>query len=184
MLIASLLLTAGLVLLFYRLPLPLFLACTHPFAQRLAPALLVTLVIDILAGLRLLIKRHRIILAVASPGLILLVLWLGYYPWSPLGFSHVLHGFVVIAGSNTSTIQSGSIITLRSGAVNAIEPIVFPDVISCEWISSYGGALDDPHSCDTVYAAPGSDFDILRVRLQPICNLPPSFGEIKVSISP
>jgi hypothetical protein len=182
--LASLALAAGLFALFNALPS--VLPCTYPAAQSLVLVLGMLLVIHL--SVRAWLPGARYVLAVEIM-LIVVVAWLGSYALSPLGFSsgHIpaLRGFTVMTRTRgMRTIAPGGVITLGSGVPAAIQPVTLPGDMRCTWVSSGGGALDEPHSCAVVYVPPQADYDILRVSLQPGCGLPHSVEQIKISILP
>lgn len=184
--VASLLLAAGLFAAFNTLR-PV-LPCTYPAVQSLALALCVVLTLNLFVSARLLGRQAWYVLG-AQAILIVLVAWIGFYPLSPLGFSSgripVLRGFTVMTRTRgTWTIAPGEIITLGSGAPAAIQPLTLLTDVRCSWMSTRGGALDEPQSCATVYVPPQADYDILKVSLQPACGLPHSVAQIKISILP
>ena len=179
-LLASAALTGGLFVVFRAMP-PL-IPCADPTAQSLTLALCITLVFQLLAG-----GRFRWV-AGAQAALVLLVVWMGFYPLSPLfssGRIPVLQGFTIITRARgTANVAPGAIVTLRSGKPAAIQPLTLIDDLRCAWMSASGGALDDPQSCAIVYVPQQREYDILKVSLQPGCGLPRSVGQIKVSILP
>lgn len=187
----NLLLAGSLFVAFYRLPAPSLLPCTQPLAQTVLLVLGGTLVLNILAAVfwrKLWFKRSRLSL-LALVGLCLLILWLGSYPYSPLGFSSgkhpLLHGFLITRqGQVNQPVASGEILSLQAGSPMGIVPLSDLPNLSCHWNSLNGGAWDDPGSCETTYAAPAADYDILTVRIEPGCKLPPLHEQIKISILP
>ncbi|HEY9151528.1 MAG TPA: hypothetical protein VIN60_01480 [Anaerolineales bacterium] len=47
------------------------------------------------------------------------------------------------------------------------------------------GSLDDSGNCDLVYMPPAtSDFDLLKVLIQPECHLPEVQENIKITVLP
>jgi hypothetical protein len=132
----------------------------------------------------------RGLIAGTNIGLSLLVLWLGIYPISPLGFSSgripIAQGFILTQSLRPDAhIASGETITVVGGAAIALQAITIPVVKNCSWISAKGGKLDDPGSCDIAYMPPAnSDFDLLRVLVQPACQLPEVQENIKIVVLP
>jgi hypothetical protein len=187
----NLFLAGGLFIAFYILPVPSLLPCTHSLAKTILLALGMTLVLNVLAAVfwrKLWIKRSRLSFLVLV-GLCLLTLWLGSYPYSPLGFSNgnypILRGFLITRqGRVNEPVDSGDIILLPVGSPAAITVLSDLTNLSCQWNSLNGGAWDDPGSCDTAYLAPAADYDILTVRIEPGCKLPPIRAQIKISILP
>jgi hypothetical protein len=185
-LLAGLALAAGLFAVFSALP-PV-LPCTYPAAQSLVLALGALLLIYFFSGPRWLPGARARYLAVTAV-LIGLVAWLGFYPLSPLGFSTgripVLRGFTVVTRArSTVNIAPGAVLTLGSGVPAAIQPVTLPGDMRCTWMSTRGGALDEPSSCAVVYVPPQADYDILKLSLQPGCGLPRSVERIRISILP
>ena len=126
---------------------------------------------------------------IVLPLLLLLLLWLGSYPFSPLGFSNgripVLRGFVITMSLRPSlAIASGEIVTIASGSIIGIRSTTLPVDMSCFWATTNGGEFDDPRTCNTDYSAPPAGFDVLKVDIQPGCHLPNALGEIKITILP
>ena len=123
-------------------------------------------------------------------GLILLALWLGTYSISPLGFSSgripVAQGFVLTRSMRPDVnIASGETINVVSGSAIGIRAITLPIGKHCFWLSSKDGSFDDPGSCDIAYMPPtDSDFDLLKVLIQPACHLPEIQEHIKVIVLP
>ena len=185
LLLASAALTGGLFAGFRALP-PL-VPCADPTAQSLTLALCVTLVLQLLADARWLGGCFRWVTG-AQAALVLLVAWMGFYPLSPLfssGRIPVLQGFTVITRARGAVnVAPGAIVTLSGGRPAAIQPLTLIEDVDCAWVSTSGGALDDPQSCAIVYVPPQADYDILKVSLQPGCGLPRSVGQIKISILP
>jgi hypothetical protein len=95
------------------------------------------------------------------------------------------HGFLITReGWINQPVASGDILVLPSGPSAGITVLSALRDVECQWDSLYGGAWDDPDSCDTTYAVPFADYDILTVRVVPGCNLPPLRGQLKISILP
>jgi hypothetical protein len=187
--VATGLMTGSLLFLFIRLPIPMIIPCTDPLAQDLLLALSVSLIIQV-------IIRHGNFPINSSPvwvALLLIglsVLWLGSYPFSPLGFSSgripVLRGFNVTKFARRPfTLDSGERITVTSHSLTYIKAITQQVDESCYWASMEGGEFDDPTSCEVAYRAPGgADHDVLKLLVKPSCKLPDAHGEIRVSILP
>ena len=189
--VLNLSLAGFLFLVFDRLPMPVLVPCSHPRVQPILLAIASTLFLNILAGLiweRFWWKRAQWSLLTFT-ALFLLTLFLGSYIYSPLDFSigkdAVLQGFLVSRrGRVNEIVASGEIISLSAGAPAAISiESEFQDM-ECQWVSQNGAAWDDPASCDTTYVPPAADYDILTVRINPGCKLPPVRGQIKISILP
>ena len=123
-------------------------------------------------------------------GLILLALWLGIYPISPLGFSSgripIAQGFVLSRSMRAdANLASGETINVIGNSAIAIKVITLPISKNCVWLSTKGGSLDDPRSCDIAYMPPtDSDFDLLKVLIQPSCHLPETQENIKIIVLP
>jgi len=187
----ELLLAGGLFTLFTILPAPSFLPCTHPLAKAILLALGITLVLNILAAIfwgKLCFKCSGLGL-LTLVALCLLALWFGSYPYSPLGFfngnDQILRGFLITRqGRVNEPVASGDILSLRADSPVGITMLSNLSNMSCQWSSLNGGVWDDPGSCDTTYLAPAADNDILTVRIEPGCKLPPLHGQIKISILP
>lgn len=180
----------GILLFFFNVvPIPWIVPCTFPLAQNVSFAIVIPLIIQIVGILKIPAISSKSLLIVLI-FLLTSVLWLGSYPFSPLGFSSgqipLLRGFVVTRFDHLPlTIASSKIVTMTGGSTMEIQTLVLPVDISCYWMSSNGGAFDDPTSCDTAYLSPeGMDFDIIHLRIHPDCHLPDTLGEIKVSIFP
>lgn len=177
------------LLIINSLPVPFSVPCTYPLAQNIALALCISLGVHFLFINRTWPSNPGLVILIYSVFLIL-ILALGSYTFSPLGFSTgripVLRGFTVTRfGRPPISITSGNIVTIAANSVTGIRPIVLPGSMTCYWASNNGGALDDPGSCDVAYLPPpGADFDILKVLVQPSCHMPVSHGEIRVSIQP
>src|SRR5688572_20222220 len=129
------------------LPLPALLPCTDPFAQRVVLAGCVALMLQLFVGAKILPQYDRRLLIVEA-ALVLLVVWLGSYPVSPLGFSDgripVLRGFSVVrATGRESLILPGEILLLGSGSIVALKPLMLTGDVRCNWSSANGGALDE-----------------------------------------
>ena len=170
------LLTLGLYPVFYLLP-PL-VACTDHAAQSLVLALC-----GGVGGYLLLGERSPWLLAGAVT-MILLTVWLGVYPLSPL-FKNTLQGFTVITRIHGSQrIAPGDVLTMAAGAPAGLEPLTVLAPLHCHWISAQGGVFDDPQSCGTAYMPPARAYDTLKVIIQPGCGLPNTLGQIKISILP
>ena len=168
---------------------PQFLPCIHPYSQSIALAIIVLLVIYLVIAVKILPKTGKPAIGAAA-AVFFLVLWLGSYPFSPLGFSDghipILSGFTVTTRTKHITnLAPGEIVTLASGSPAEIEPVLLLAMnTKCNWSSSNGGTLDSPDTCDLVYIPPQADFDILKIKIRPGCGLPQSTTQIKVSILP
>ena len=82
-------------------------------------------------------------------------------------------------------IASGETINVVGGAAIALQTVTIPVAKNCSWISAKGGSLDDPASCDIAYMPPAnSDFDLLKVLIQPTCQLPEVQENIKIVVLP
>jgi hypothetical protein len=131
-------------------------------------------------------KRYWFVL-IGQVVLLAIVFWLGSYRFSPVYANvDVLRGFDVTIGQRPKvTIQSGAIVSLGQNTLAVIVPLTLPgDTPSCNWASQMGGALDEPTSCETIYAPPSADYDILRLSVRSICGVPNASGQIKISILP
>jgi hypothetical protein len=169
-------------------PLPLLFPCTQPQAQTVILALFAALAFQILIGAKILPGTSRVTLGLTTT-LLLLTFWLGFYPLSPLGFSSgripVLSGFFVTTRSRLkSTVAPGEILSLASGLPAAIEPKLLPVNAKCSWTSVNGGSLDDPQTCDTIYQPPQTEYDLLKIHIQPGCGLPEANAQLKISLLP
>jgi hypothetical protein len=177
------------LLFFAALPGLVLIPCTYPLAQSLAFALCAALLIHLFVFNRFWLVRARSLM-VAYFLCLLLVLWLGSYPFSPLGFSSgrvpVLGGFMLTrSGRPPISVASRQVVTIAAASISQITPMTLPVDMTCTWLSTNGGALDDPRSCDVAYFSPGaSAYDTLKLLIQPGCRLPNAEGEIKISILP
>ena len=175
--------------IFNVLPIPTWIQCSYPQVQNIAFALCTSLVAHILVINRVGFINNKPIVLIYSL-LFVLTLWLGSYSYSPLGFSTgripLLRGFIVTRnGRPAISIASGDIVTIAPGSVTGFKPITLPGNMDCFWASTTGGVLDDPGSCEIAYfASGGADFDILKLHIQPGCQLPNALGEIRISIQP
>jgi hypothetical protein len=161
--------------------------CTNVWADHLILALIITLFLQIFLYPIILHRRYKSFLAVHA-FLVLLVIWLGLYPISPLGYSSGripnLRGFLMTTANRDTTIANKGIISLQQGSTVIVSPLMLAGKFQCDWMSVADGALDSPTSCNMIYVVPNADFDILRVRIRSACGLPDSIGQIKVSILP
>jgi hypothetical protein len=174
----------------YFVPLPQILPCTFPLAEKLTLALCAALLIQAFAFIKRYHLRERLLIASINIGLSLLVLWLGNYPISPLGFSNgripIAQGFILTRLMRTDQyIASGETINLAGGSTTAIAVKALPVDRKCFWLSTKGGALDDSGDCNIVYMPPtNSDFDLLKAAIQPACHLPAAEESIKILVLP
>jgi len=161
--------------------------CTDDWAQNMIFALGFALILQIFLAPKILPSHYRILIA-AHAVLILLVLWLGLYPVSPLGYSSgripVLRGFSVTTLGRNRFVKTGGIVSLQQGAATGVAPQTLSADFRCSWLSLKGGALDDPNGCETVYVPPNTEYDILRIGIRSSCGLPDFGGQIKISILP
>ena len=184
-----LLVTATLTIIFaVFLVIPPLIPCADPTAQSLTLALCAGLGFQLLAGARLLgDRRFRLALGIEA-ALLLLTAWLGFYPVSPLyvsGRIPVLQGFSVMTRARgTVNVAPGGVVTLGNGSPAAVRALTLLADARCYWMSTRGGALDDPRSCITDYVPPQGEYDVLKVSIQPGCGLPRSVGQVKISILP
>jgi hypothetical protein len=179
----------ALIFFFNTLPIPTLIPCIYPLSQRLAFALSTSLFIHVFMINRIWLMRPKPIILIYL-FLVVLILWLGSYPFSPLGFSTghipVVRGFIMTRfGRPALSIASGGILTMSGDSITEIKPITLPVDMTCIWVSTNGGALDDPKSCDTAYLSPGGvAYDRLKLLVQPACHLPNAHGVIRISIQP
>lgn len=122
-------------------------------------------------------------------GLILVVLWLGSYSYSPLEYFgeqnlREISFLVTRSGRVNEPVASGETITLKAGSPAAIAVLSAVPTQNCQWMSLNHGAWDDANNCDTTYAAPDAEFDILTLNVELACGLPSTRAQIKVSILP
>ncbi|MEW6403931.1 MAG: hypothetical protein AB1649_19220 [Chloroflexota bacterium] len=161
--------------------------CTDIWASNLILSLALSFALQLVITPRILPGQYKSVL-MAHAASILLALWLGLYPTSPLGYSSgkipILQGFQIIRASRDSFAGVSEIISLPQGSAVGINPIMLPGGFECTWLSSAEGVLDDPASCDTAYIPPDADFDILRLRIRSACGLPDSTAQLKISILP
>ncbi len=177
-----------LFLIFGFLPFPMVVTCTYPIAQRVSLALCAALSVQVLVGRRLFSAAARSIFF-GEVFFLLLTLWLGSYPLSPLGFASgripFQQGFVVSTSSvRTWRIDSGEIISVEAISDAKFRALTLPAPVHCEWHSSDNGLFFPPNACETSYVVPGSGTDFVTVSIRPGCGLPESSGEIKVAIFP
>lgn len=161
-------------------------SCTAPGWVTVAAILLVLLFVQLIILPRSSVKQYRLFLFVQVVALAL-SLWLGSYRFSPLyAKTKVLQGFdITLLYREKTRIQSGAIVSLGRNSIAAIAPITLPgDQPSCNWFSQQGGALDDATQCETIYAPPAAEYDILQVSVRSSCGLPNAVGQIKFSILP
>jgi hypothetical protein len=140
----------ALLFFFNTLPIPMLIPCIYPLSQSLAFALSASLFIHVFAINRNWLMRLKPIILIYLL-LVLLILWLGSYPYSPLGFSTgcipVLRGFIMTRfGRPALSITSGEIMTIAGDSITEIIPITLPVDLTCIWVSTNGGTLDDPRS--------------------------------------
>ena len=183
---------AALMMIFFlaldAFPIPLFLPCTHRFAQSAILAFSATLIIYLGLGTKFLPQTTRLSIGLTI-SLIILALWLGSYPFSPLGFSTgripVLQEFAITTRKSSSTrLVPGANLTLASGLPAGIEPVFLLENVKCRWFSVNDGILESLEDCNTVYVPPQADYDILKINFQPGCGLPQASAQIKISILP
>ena len=184
----SVLLSVILFAVLNALPIPLFLPCTHPFSQTAILALGCAAILQALLGAKILPGATKWMVGIAA-ALVLLAVWLGSYPFSPLGFADgripVLRGFLLTTRSLAGVdVAPGEIVTLSSGSAASIEPLLLAGDVACIWSSANQGVLDNPNDCTIAYRPPQAEYDILKVRIQPACGLPGSSAQIKISILP
>lgn len=168
----------------------MILACVHPAAQTILIGLGILLSGIVLAAMfwRKLRRRLSVSLFVLV-GLCLLVLWLGSYSHSPLKFINeqgaTLRGFLITRhGRPNEPVASGDIVTMTAGAPMGIRVLSAVPLAGCHWMSLTGGVWDDSDTCDTTYAAPQAEYDVLSVTIEPRCGLSSAHGQIKISILP
>lgn len=161
--------------------------CTDTWADHLILALTFTFILHLFSTLIISSRYYKITLT-AHALLILFAIWFGLYPISPLGYSNGrslnLNGFSVITKNGNLRIANKGTISLGQGSTAAISPLMLAGKFNCAWVSTSGGALDTPASCDMIYVTPNADYDTLRVRIRSSCGLPDSIGQIKVYILP
>ena len=149
------------------LRIPGLIPCVYPLSQTLTLALALVLFIHLLGFDRILLNKSRLIILMESL-LILLSLWIGPYSDSPLGFSSgrisILQGFEVTRFSRQPiSVASMESITITSNSVTEIRAITLSLDLTCTWMSSRGGSIEDPRSCEIAYLPPvGVDYDILK----------------------
>ena len=185
---ASVLLTLILFAVFNALAIPLFLPCVHPVSQTAILALGCAAILQMGIGPKILPGTTGRAVGI-TVALILLVFWMGSYPFSPLGFADgripVLRGFLLTTHSMAGAeVAPGEIVTLSSGSAASIEPLLLVGDVECTWSSVNQGVLDNPNDCTIAYRPPQAEYDILKVRIQPACGLPGSSAQIKISILP
>src|SRR5215216_4813793 len=149
--------------------------CTAPVVTSLIALLSIVLLAQLPFISKYESRRYRFMM-IGQMMLICIILWLGSYQFSPLyrNANPLADGFDVTAGDREKVnIKSGEIITLGQNSMAVIVPLILPaDSPSCTWSSQKGGALDDPDSCETIYAPPAAEYDVLRVSVRSSCGLP------------
>ena len=182
-------LTAILFAGLYFLPLPQFFPCTYPLVENSILAICIALIIQIFAFRNY--QKDAIFWSVSMDiGLMMLAVWLGSYSISPLGFSSgripIVQGFVLTRSMRPDTnLASGETIDVVAGSAMAMRVITLPVNKNCFWFSTKGGSLDDSGSCDIAYMPPpDSNFDVLKVLIQPSCDLPETQENVKIIVLP
>ena len=167
----------------------MLLVCVHPLAQKLILAVCATLILSFFAAWRIRTKGIKILIAI-NIVLIPLIWWMGYFPSSPLGFSNgrmpPAQGFILTRAMRSDVnVASGGTISLVGGSTTAIKLVTRPVGVHCIWRSSNGGVIDDPTNCDIAYFPPAnSNFDLLKLVIQPSCHLPEFQQQLKVIVLP
>ncbi len=118
------------LLIFGALPRLTLIPCTYPLAQSLTLALCAASLIHLFALYRFRLAGARPFI-VAYSLCLFLVLWLGSYPFSPLGFSSgripVLNGFMVSrSGRPPISVASRQIVTIAATSITEIQPVTLP----------------------------------------------------------
>ncbi len=161
--------------------------CTAPVVTPLIALLCIVLLVQVSLLAKYHSKRYSFIL-ISEMALILIVLWLGSYRFSPLyaNVNPLARGFDITVGDKVkANIRSGEIITLGQSSTAVIVPVTLPgDRDLCNWSSQMGSAFDDPNSCETIYAPPVAEYDILRLSIRSSCGLANAVGQIKISVLP
>lgn len=161
----------------------------HPFARGLELGILAALVVFLAAAV-LLRRRHSWMLFAAWLLPIALVVWLGSYSLSPLGFSTgripLVSGFWITRSQRPQLwLRPQQVVNVAEGSAMGIQTVLLPGPVSCIWAASNGGSFEDPLSCDTAYMAGQNEaFDVLRVDVRSACGLPSAVAELHISVLP
>ena len=174
---------------FYFLPIPQLLPCAYPLAEKSVLAFCIALLILIFAFKKISFAARSFLTGI-NIVLSALILWLGIYSISPLGFSSgripLVQGFVLTQSMRPDVrVSSGNTINVIAGAPIALQVVTIPVARNCTWVSAKNGSMDDPASCDIAYKPPAnSDFDLLKVLVQPACQLPEAQENIRIDVLP
>jgi hypothetical protein len=168
-----------------------WLASMIPCTASIVTPLIALLCITLLVQLSFISKYHSKpywLIMSCQVVLLFMIAWLGSYRFSPL-YTNVKtldrRFNIIVDDREEVNIRSGEIVTLGQTSTAVIVPLTLPgDTVSCNWSSQMGGALDDPNSCETIYAPPAADYDILRLSVRSSCGLSNDVGQIKISILP
>jgi hypothetical protein len=182
------LLSAGILMVIFNAVLHLnIIPCMAPFSQNLVLSILGPLVAQVILINRSGLFHNRYVLIIPF-FLLLVILWMGAYQFSPIGYSTgripILQGFIIARANRPSIIiNSRATVAISSDSVMEIQPVTSVAVGTCYWAAANGGGIDDPRNCDIAYQPPqAADVDTLNILIQPGCHLPNANGEIKISV--
>ena len=169
--------------------LPPVVSCIHPMALAGAVALLIAAGLHA-ALLRLRRRPARWHVLLAYPTLMLVSIWLGWYPASPLGFSTgaipLLQGYRILRPQrDAQLLKPRQVVLAATGMTIGIEPVLLPGPVRCTWSSTTGADIDDPTGCNIAYVSTsGASYDFLKVHITPACGIPSMTGQLHISILP
>jgi hypothetical protein len=182
------LMVAGILMVIFNAVLHLnIIPCTAPLAQNLILSILAPLVAQVILIYCSGLFHNRVVLIIPL-FILILILWLGAYQFSPLGYSTgsipILEGFIITRPNRSSiNIRSRAIVTISIDSVMEIQPVTSVADGTCYWVAANGGGIDDPRNCDIAYQPPqAADVDTLNILFQPGCHLPNAHGDIKISV--
>jgi len=140
-------------------------------------------------GSKTLLQKRWIFSIVVFIVLVVSVLYLGSYTYSPLyvnqGRIPVLRGIIVTTGGSSGSFQSGQTIQIKSTSFVSLKAIVEPSDSKCSWSSSYGGTFDNLDKCETAYIPPlGATIDLLQISIRSACQFQQTDGHLQITIQP
>ncbi len=140
-------------------------------------------------GSRTLLQKRWMVSVVIFILLVLIVLYLGSYAYSPIyarqGRIPMLRGIVVTTGGSSGSFQSGQAIQIKSTSFVSLKASVEPTDSKCSWSSSYGGTFDNPDKCETAYIPPlGATMDLLQISIKSACQFQQTDGHLQIAIQP
>ena len=190
-LLLNLLLIAGLIVLFSKLPFSPIQLCVRSTARTILTALGITFLVDVLIAMFM--RKNWLQPSLISICTIVLIgaitFWQGSYSFSPFSLTTgkypVLQGFLLTReGRINQPISPNEVVLLQYGVPAGISVKADLTNMSCHWSSLSHGALDSPEQCDIVYSPPGTENDILTVRIESKCMPRVIQSQIKISITP